>query len=352
MSLLEAYHLTKSYSEGRFPDDISFGVDEGEILCLLGPSGCGKTTLLRIIAGLEIPDSGKVLFEGRDIRDVPVHQRNFGLMFQDQALFPHKNVFENIAFGLRMQRLPKEEAQARVAEVLELVGMIAFEKRDVNQLSGGEQQRVALARSLAPRPRLLMLDEPLGALDRALRERLMSELRTILKSLGVTAIYVTHDQQEAFAVADCVVIMNRGRKVQEGRPEEVYQRPATEFVARFLGLENLLPGRVVTAGPPLAVETALGPLTTTDSFVLPVGQEVMVLIRPEGACCLGTGTPVENLIVGQVQNRSFRGGHYQITMTAGGTLLRFELDVLNGPVPEPGEQVTLCPHRVLVLPAA
>jgi len=351
MSLLEAYHLTKSYSEGRFPDDISFGVDEGEILCLLGPSGCGKTTLLRIIAGLEIPDRGKVLFEGRDIRDVPVHQRNFGLMFQDQALFPHKNVFENIAFGLRMQRLPKEEAQARVAEVLELVGMIAFEKRDVNQLSGGEQQRVALARSLAPRPRLLMLDEPLGALDRALRERLMSELRTILKSLGVTAIYVTHDQQEAFAVADCVVIMNRGRKVQEGRPEEVYQRPATEFVARFLGLENLLPGRVVAAGLPLAVETALGRLTAMDSPALPVGQDVTVLIRPEGARCLGTDTPVENLIVGQVQNRSFRGGHYQITMAAGGTSLRFELDVLNGPVPEPGEQVTLCPHRVLVLPA-
>ncbi len=352
MPLLEVYHLTKSYGEGRFPDDISFVVDEGEILCLLGPSGCGKTTLLRIIAGLEIPDSGKVLFEGRDIRDVPVHRRNFGLMFQDQALFPHKNVFENIAFGLRMQRLPKEEVQARVAKVLDLVGMAGFEKRDVNELSGGEQQRVALARSLAPRPRLLMLDEPLGALDRALRERLMNELRTILKDIGVTAIYVTHDQQEAFAVADRVVIMNLGRKVQEGRPEEVYQRPATEFVARFLGLENLLSGRVVAAGPPLAVETALGLLTTTDSFALPVGQEVTVLIRPEGVRCLSTGTAAENLIAGQVQARSFRGGHYQITVAAGGMWLRFELDVLNGPVPEPDEQVRLCPQRVLVLPAA
>jgi len=352
MPLLEVHHLTKSYSEGRFPDDISFTVDEGDILCLLGPSGCGKTTLLRIIAGLEIPDSGKVLSEGRDIRDVPVHQRNFGLMFQDQALFPHKNVFENIAFGLRMQRLPEEEIRERVAEVLDLVGMIGFEERDVNQLSGGEQQRVALARSLSPRPRLLMLDEPLGSLDRTLRQRLMNELRTILKGLGVTAIYVTHDQQEAFAVADRVVIMDRGRKVQEGRPEEVYQRPATEFVARFLGLENLLPGRVVEAGPPLAVETALGRLTATDSPALPVGQAVTLLIRPEGARCLETDSPAENSIVGQVQARSFRGGHYQITVAAGGTSLRFELGVLDGPVPEPGEQVTLCPHHVQVLPAA
>ena len=358
MSLLEIYHLTKSYSEGRFPDDISFAVDEGEILCLLGPSGCGKTTLLRIIAGLEIPDSGKVLFEGRDIRDVPVHQRNFGLMFQDQALFPHKNVFENIAFGLRMQRLPKEEIRERVDEVLDLVGMARFEDRDVNQLSGGEQQRVALARSLAPRPRLLMLDEPLASLDRTLRERLMNELRTILKGAGVTAIYVTHDQQEAFAVADRVVIMDQGRKVQEGRPEEVYQRPATEFVARFLGLANLLPGQVVETGPPLAVETALGRLMVGDSPALPVGQAVTVLIRPEGARCLGTGAPAENSIVGQVQARSFRGGHYQITVTAGDTSLRFELDVLgsgggfNGPVPEPGEKVTLRPYRVQVLPSA
>ena len=356
MPLLEAHHLTKSYGEGHFPDDISFVVGEGEILCLLGPSGCGKTTLLRIIAGLEIPDSGQVLFEGHDIRDVPVHRRNFGLMFQDQALFPHKNVFENIAFGLRMQRLSMEEIRERATEVLNLVGMVGFEKRDVNELSGGEQQRVALARSMAPRPRLLMLDEPLGSLDRTLRERLMNELRTILKGLCVTAIYVTHDQQEAFAVADRVVIMDQGRKVQEGKPEEVYQRPATEFVARFLGLENLLPGRVVATGPPLAVETALGQLTTMDSPEHPVGQTVTVLIRSEGARCLGIGTPPENSIVGQVQTRSFRGGHYQITVAAGGKSLRFELDVpgsgggLNGSTPEPGEQVTLCPHRVQVLP--
>ena len=350
MSLLQVRHLTKSFREGRFPDDISFAVDEGEILCLLGPSGCGKTTLLRIIAGLEIPDSGQVLFEGRDIRGVPVHERNFGLMFQDQALFPHKNVFQNIAFGLRMQHLPKEDIRKRVAEVLDLVGLVGFGRRDVNQLSGGEQQRVALARSLAPRPRLLMLDEPLGALDRALRERLMNELRAILKGAGVTAIYVTHDQQEAFAVADRVVIMNQGRKEQEGRPEEVYERPTTEFVARFLGLENLLPGQVIEAGPPLVLETALGRLTTMDSLAMPVGQAVTVLIRPEGARCVASGVLADNLIVGQVQARSFRGGHYQTTVVAGGVSLRFELDVHNGAVPQVGERVVLCPHRVLILP--
>ncbi len=356
MSLLKAHHLTKSFREGRFPDDISFAVGEGEIFCLLGPSGCGKTTLLRIIAGLEMPDSGKVLLEGRDIRDAPVHRRNFGLMFQDQALFPHKNVFQNIAFGLQMQRLPAEEIRERVTEVLHLVGMGGFEERDVNQLSGGEQQRVALARSLAPRPRLLMLDEPLASLDRTLRERLMNDLRTILKSAGVTAIYVTHDQQEAFAVADRVAIMDRGRKVQEGKPEEVYQRPATEFVARFLGLTNLLPGRVVETGPPLVVETSLGRLTTMDSPALPVGQKVTVLIRPEGARCLETSAAAENAISGKVQTRSFRGGHYQITVATGGPSLRFELDVLasgddlSQPAPEPGQQVTLCPKHVQVLP--
>ena len=356
MPLLQVHHLTKSYGEGRFPDDISFAVEEGEIVCLLGPSGCGKTTLLRIIAGLEIPDSGKVLFEGRDIGDVPVHRRNFGLMFQDQALFPHKAVFQNIAFGLRMQRLPREEIRERVGAVLELVGMTGFEDRDVNELSGGEQQRVALARSLAPRPRLLMLDEPLASLDRTLRERLMSELRIILKGAGVTAIYVTHDQQEAFAVADRVIIMDRGRKVQEGKPEEVYRRPATEFVARFLGLANLLPGQVVKTGPPLIVETSLGRLAATDSPGLPLGQAVTVLIWPEAAYHLEADVPAENSIVGEVQARSFRGLHYQITVVARGVLLRFELDTpgsgggLDGSAPEPGEQVTLRPYRVQVLP--
>jgi ABC-type Fe3+/spermidine/putrescine transport system ATPase subunit len=357
MPLLKVHHLTKSYGDTYFPHDISFSVDEGDILCLLGPSGCGKTTLLRIIAGLEIPDSGKVLLEGHDIRDVPVHQRNFGLMFQDQALFPHKNVFENMAFGLRMQRLPEEEIRERVAEVLDLVGMVGFEKRDVNELSGGEQQRVALARSLAPRPRLLMLDEPLGSLDRTLRERLMNELRTILKGVGVTAIYVTHDQQEAFAVADRVVIMDRGRKVQEGRPEEVYQRPATEFVARFLGLTNLLRGTVI--GPsipirtnvdegPIEVETEIGRLEI-GGWRLEVGDwrlgvEATVLIRPEAAILPDQGCQpdADNAIEGTLVERSFRGDHYRLLVRhADGLEMAFTVEAMATDLPQPGESIRL-----------
>ena len=347
MPLLKVHHLTKSYGDTYFPHDISFSVDEGDILCLLGPSGCGKTTLLRIIAGLETPDSGKVLFEGRDIRDVPVHQRNFGLMFQDQALFPHKNVFENIAFGLRMQRLPEEEIRERVAEVLDLVGMVGFEKRDVNELSGGEQQRVALARSLAPRPRLLMLDEPLGSLDRTLRERLMNELRTILKSVGVTAIYVTHDQQEAFAVADWVVIMDRGRKVQEGRPEEVYQQPATEFVARFLGLTNLLRGTVASVDEGhVEIETEIGRLEVGNLGIgnWELGIETTVLIRPEAAILPDQGCPpdAENVIEGTLVERSFRGDHYRLLVRhANGLEMAFMVEAIATDLPQPGEGIRL-----------
>ena len=240
--LLQVSHIHKSFDGAPLLRDVSFDVAPSEIVCLLGPSGCGKTTLLNIIAGLEQAESGQVLVEGQDISGVPVHRRGFGLMFQDLALFPHKNVRDNVAFGLRMAGLAPQAIDARVSEVLELVGLAGFEQRDVNQLSGGEQQRVALARSLAPRPRLLMLDEPLSSLDRTLRERLMNELRDILTRVGQTAIYVTHDQQEAFALADRVVILNAGRVAQIGTPQEVYRAPADAFVARFLGLTNLIRG--------------------------------------------------------------------------------------------------------------
>ena len=344
--ILEIRHLTKSYGDERFPDDISFTVAEGEIVCLLGPSGCGKTTLLHIIAGLETADAGQVLFEGRDIRGVPVHRRNFGLMFQDYALFPHKNVFENVAFGLRMMLLPKTEIETRVREVLELVGLSGFEERDVNQLSGGEQQRVALARSLAPRPRLLMLDEPLGSLDRTLRERLMNELRAILKGVGVTAIYVTHDQEEAFTVADRVVIMNHGRKVQEGTPQDVYQHPATEFVARFLGLTNLLPGKVVGVGDGhTVVETAIGRLRVgqleTSNQKLEAG--VTVLIRPEAAGVIAASPLADdNVIVGILMERSFRGGYYRLMIRhASGLHLSFTVQATGESLPPPGASICL-----------
>ncbi len=227
------------------------------------------------------------------MRDIPVHRRNFGFMFQDYALFPHKDVRANVAFGLRMQRLPRAQIDARVAEMLALVGLQGYERRRVVELSGGEQQRVALARSLAPRPRLLMLDEPLGALDRTLREELMNELRGILKRVGMTALYVTHDQQEAFAVSDRVLIMRarpdagRGGWIeQEGTPAEVYRRPASDYVARFLGFRNLIPGAVVSASGSggYRVATPAGELTARDAGgPWAAGDKVTVLIRPEAA---------------------------------------------------------------------
>ena len=271
------------YDAGISAQSIMLGaVERGEIVCLLGPSGCGKTTLLRLIAGLEPLDSGRVLVDEEDVTDVPPHLRGFGLMFQEYALFPHKDVFGNVAFGLRMQGLGRDEVAARVADALALVGLAGFEQRDVSLLSGGERQRVALARSLAPQPCLLMLDEPLGALDRALRERLLGELPDILHRAGATAITVTHDQEEAFAIADRVVLMRAGRVVQTGTPEAVYRRPASAWAARFLGLTNLLDGRVAGRG---RVETAIGLLEIGDSELATwdVGFEVQVLIRPEAA---------------------------------------------------------------------
>jgi ABC-type Fe3+/spermidine/putrescine transport system ATPase subunit len=343
MPLLELCNVRKSYPDGWTLADINFTVERGENVCLLGPSGCGKTTLLRLIAGLERPDSGQVLVDGEDVTGIPPHRRGFGLMFQEYALFPHKDVFGNVAFGLRMGGGSREAVAARVAEVLELVGLVDFERRDVNQLSGGERQRVALARSLAPQPRLLMLDEPLGALDRALRERLMDELPHILRRAGATAITVTHDQEEAFALADRVVLMRAGRVVQVGTPEEVYRRPASAWVARFLGLTNLLDGRVVERG---RVETAVGEwrLETGD---LGEGQ---LLIRPEAARLDEDGP---NLLQGVVAERSFRGDHYRLSVRhASGIELTFNFPA-GVVLPAPGDPITLSldPRALALLPA-
>ncbi|NOZ07150.1 MAG: ABC transporter ATP-binding protein [Chloroflexi bacterium] len=323
--ILQIQDISKWFEGTQILRGVSFSLREGEILSLLGPSGSGKTTLLRVIAGLEVPDAGQVLFDGRDLVTVPPHRRGFGLMFQEYALFPHKNVSENVAFGLRMQRLAAAETARRVAEMLDLVGMTGFEQRDVNRLSGGERQRVALARSLAPRPRLLMLDEPLGALDRALRERLLVELRDILRRVGQTAIYVTHDQQEAFALADRVLIMHEGQIVQAGTPEAVYRRPANEFVARFLGLTNLLPGRVVESGPPSVVQTGAGRMTTEGQEKWPANEPVLVLLAQTATPCSAPQMD-HNTIQGVVRECTFRGKDYQVAVqVAGGETLHFDL---------------------------
>ncbi|MCB9454769.1 MAG: ABC transporter ATP-binding protein [Anaerolineaceae bacterium] len=320
---------------------IDLDIPQGEILCLLGASGCGKTSLLRVIAGLEQPDAGDVLVNGHSVLDVPVHARDFGLMFQDFALFPHLNVDGNITFGLKMHGIPRHAQQERLREVLALVGLTGFEERDVTQLSGGERQRVALARSLAPSPRLLMLDEPLGSLDAQLRERLVIELRTIIKQAGVTAIYVTHDQREAFAIADRVAVMNAGRIQQVGTPEVIYRHPASVFVSRFLGLNNVLPVRSHRAG---IVETAVG------EFAVP-GEPAAVLLHPDGFS-LANGTPGQLAVSGTVVERVFSGREYQLALVlVTGERLTFTVSAHNGDdIPAVGDSLTVQIDPALVIP--
>jgi len=336
MSLLHLSHLFKAFGDQAILHDISFEVTAGEILGLLGPSGCGKTTLLRIIAGLETADAGDVICDDRNLRGVPAHQRGFGFMFQDFALFPHKNVWANVIFGLRMQRLSTAEIQRRGQAALDLVGLSGFETRDVHQLSGGEKQRVTLARSLAPQPRLLMLDEPLGALDRQLREELMIEVRRILKRARLTSIYVTHDQTEACAVADRVAIMNAGRIEQIGAPVEVYARPASEFVARFLGLPNLIEGAVISCAANIAViRTPLGHLRVAADRALEPPQAVTLLIRPDAAAIdphpFDAGTPPGNAIEGELIEVSFRGRYQRVVVRVNEIALVFEIDARSAP---------------------
>ena len=234
--MLTLNNIHKSYEGKPLLKGISLEVAAGETVCLLGPSGSGKSTLLRIISGLEEAESGDVLWDGENLLSTPPHERNFGLFFQDYALFPHLNVFDNIAFGLKMQKLEIEEIRERTDSVLKQVGLSGFEQRSVTDLSGGEQQRVALARTLAPRPRLLMFDEPLGALDRRLREYLLDELKEILAESQVPAIYVTHDQAEAFTLAHRVMLLHEGLIVQRGTPADVCENPASAWVSEFLGL--------------------------------------------------------------------------------------------------------------------
>lgn len=270
---------------------VNLEVRAGEIVCLLGESGSGKTTLLRAIAGLEHPCQGELWLGGAPLRGVPVHRRGIGLMFQDFALFPHLNVAQNVAFGLRMQGIPRREREHRVAEALALVGLSGFGWRDVASLSGGERQRVALARSLAPRPRLILLDEPLSSLDATLRERLAVELRAIITQAGLTAITVTHDQQEAYALADRIAVLHHGRVEQIDPPETLYRYPRTVAVARFLGLTNVL----LPASPLFA------------RFAPPGAGGDALLLHPDGL----HPDPTGDLTV-TVSERVYRGGVYRL----------------------------------------
>ena len=310
--MLTIENIEISYEKQPLLKKISFEVQENETVCLLGPSGSGKSTLLRVIAGLELPEGGKVLWKGKDLSNTPVHKRRFGLMFQDYALFPHRTVSENIAFGLRMQNLPQDNIDSRVNQALETIEMKGFGNRKVTELSGGEQQRVALARALAPQPRLLMLDEPLGALDRALREQLSLELRRVLRSTRIPAIYVTHDQEEAFAVADRLLLLHHGIILQSGTPSEIYHHPKNTWVAKFFGLGNLIPGEVLSSAP-LKIQTPLGIVQPACESTPPTkGQQVTILFRPNKAC--RDAEKCANKITGQVIDQVFQGETYRITL--------------------------------------
>jgi thiamine transport system ATP-binding protein len=334
--VLEIEGLVVRYGDTTAVDHVDLAAGEAEVVAILGPSGCGKTSVLRAVAGLETPAAGRIRLDGRDVTAVPVHRRGIGLMFQDFALFPHRDVEANVAFGLRMRGDGRSAIRERVAEVLDLVGMTGYGHRKVFELSGGEQQRVALARALAPAPRLLMLDEPLGSLDRTLRDRLVAELRELFGRLGITTLYVTHDQTEAFTVADRVVLMRAGRVVQQGTPEEVWGQPADELAARFLGFTNLVPvdvedGIAATPWGPVPVGGVAGPR--------------LLLIRPDGLV-LGGGP-----VTGKAQGAAFRGDHFRVTVaTEAGPVL--DADIAAGAVPAMGDTVamTIDPARVTTLP--
>ena len=330
MPLLEVSGISKNFGGVAVLRGASLEAEPGEIVCLLGPSGCGKTTLLRLIAGLEAPDAGFISFEGRVIDGLPPQERGFGLMFQDLALFPTMDVFGNVSFGLRMQkhsqRRSREEVARRVDELLDLVDLAGFGRRKVHELSGGERQRVALARSLAAEPRLLMLDEPLGSLDRGLRESLQTQVRAILKEVGVTAVYVTHDRDEAFAMADSMVVMERGAVVQSGTPEDLFIAPRSELVARSMGIKNALTGTVVGKDGGTGFECAVGMLAASEpqAFATRGGDEVLALID-ERRIILGparqNGSAGSHNLEGVVESRRFHAGEIEIIVRVGrGTL--------------------------------
>jgi len=316
---VELDDVSKSYGSVLAVDSIRLGVQKGELLTLVGPSGCGKTTALRMIAGFVTPTSGSIYIKGERINDKPPHLRKTAMFFQNYALFPHMKVFENIAFGLRMRKVPRQEIERRVDDVLELAQLRGMEQRYPKQLSGGQQQRIALARALVVEPDVLLLDEPLSNLDLKLRQAMRIELKSIQKRTGVTMIYVTHDQGEALTMSDNVAVMERGKLMQIGSPTEVYERPANEFVAKFLGDANILSGTVRSVADNLVQVSLNNGLIVSSSVAVTVraGMPVKVSVRPERIRISASPPQMRNSFKGRIEERIYVGSDVRYHILVG-----------------------------------
>ncbi|MDK0966607.1 ABC transporter ATP-binding protein [Clostridium perfringens] len=304
-NIIELKGITKSYGKDTILDNLSLNIKKNEFLTLLGPSGCGKTTTLKIIAGFETADSGQVVFENNIINDIPPYERQLNTVFQKYALFPHMNVYENIAFGLKLKKMPKDVIDQKVKEMLKLVALEGYENRDIEALSGGQQQRVAIARALVNEPKVLLLDEPLGALDMKLRKEMQIELKKIQQKLGITFIFVTHDQEEALTMSDTIVVMNKGEIQQMGSPEDIYNEPANSFVAKFIGESNIVDGIMLDD---FKVEFG-GKIFDCVDKGFEKNEAIEVVIRPEDFEMV----KYENgMLKGTVTSIIFKGVHYEI----------------------------------------
>ena len=309
-NIIELKHITKTYEDGfSAVRDFNLEVKRGEFVTFLGPSGCGKTTTLRMIAGFDIPTSGEILLNGKDISALAPNMRPINTVFQRYALFPHMNIYDNIAFGLKQKKMGKEEIRRKVKKVLELVDLEGFESRSVSTLSGGQQQRVAIARALVNEPEILLLDEPLGALDLKMRKEMQLELKAMHDELGITFIYVTHDQEEALTMSDKIVVMSEGRIQQIGTPEDVYNEPKNAFVADFIGESNIFNG-IMTGS--MKARFAGGEFTCVDD--VPEGTQITAVVRPED---ITLTAPEQGQIRGKVTSVIFKGMHYEITVQSG-----------------------------------
>jgi spermidine/putrescine ABC transporter ATP-binding subunit len=355
MSAVEVVGAIKRYAQLAALDDVSLAFEDGEFFGLLGPSGSGKTTLLRAIAGFIELDQGRVLLDGADIGHVPVHRRDIGMVFQNYALFPHMTVFDNVAFGLSVRKMEGAEIKRRVDEILGLVRLGTLGARKPKQLSGGQQQRVALARALVTRPKVLLLDEPLGALDKHLREEMQVELRRIQREVGITTIFVTHDQEEAMTLSDRIAILNQGQIVQVGAPLEVYERPLNRFAAGFLGVANFLDGRVVSIdGNEAHIDLALGGQTVAAAPGLEPGEPVLIAVRPEKIdLAAGESAAGPNRLGGTVTSAVFSGSSTTYRVAVGSQMLAIFQQNSAARRFQPGDLVTLhwsSEYNVLVAP--